>query len=45
MNNIVDKSKILNSDCVSYAKSIGDLYEKVTKKAGLRIIEACIMVI
>ena len=32
LNNIVDKNKIWNSDCVSYAKSIGDLYEKVTQK-------------
>ena len=35
LNNIVDKNKILNSDCVSYAKSIGDLYEKVTQKSRL----------
>ena len=34
LNNIVDK-KNWNSDCVSYAKSIGDLYEKVTQKSRL----------
>ena len=35
LNYIVDKNTILNSDCVSYAKSIGDLYEKVTQKSRL----------
>ena len=44
LNNIVNENKICNSNCESYAKSMGDLYETVThKKAGLKIIEVCIM--